>query len=96
MFGSNIGQLAVNVKTATRLYHKWHKFGDRGDTWHQATVAIGKHFGFQVVFEVTAGVDVNRDIAIDDVSFSSCLAGMYLVLHMLQLLECLLSLVIVL
>lgn len=81
MFGTDVGQLAVNVKSATRLYHKWHVFGNQEDEWQQANVTIGKHYEFELVFEATAGPDFTdteghqSDIAIDDVSFSNCVAG---------------------
>ena len=82
MFGEDVGNLAVNVKTPQRLQHVWHILGDQGNMWHQANVTIGRRFEFELIFEVTSGPDFTDtvgyqgDIAIDDVSFSNCLAGM--------------------
>ncbi|XP_062522144.1 MAM and LDL-receptor class A domain-containing protein 2-like isoform X2 [Corticium candelabrum] len=80
MFGEDVGNLAVNVKTPQRLQHVWHILGDQGNMWHQANVTIGRRFEFELIFEVTSGPDFTDtvgyqgDIAIDDVSFSNCLA----------------------
>lgn len=52
MYGSSIGSLNVYLNISNRLTLWWRKSGNKGNTWLQGTVGIGKKIKpFQILFQ---------------------------------------------
>lgn len=51
-------------------------FGNQGDKWRKAVLSIGENKDFTIIIEATRGDNFQGDIAIDDISFADCFAGL--------------------
>lgn len=57
--------------------YKWSFHDNSNDTvWHLATVPIGHHHDFEIVFQTRSGINFDGTVAVDDITFENCADGM--------------------
>ena len=76
MNGANMGSLDVYVVTDTESL-VWHKDGDQGSDWKQASIDVGEKKNFKIKFTGIVGKNHQSDIAIDDIQFINCTVGRF-------------------
>ena len=77
MHGGKIGSLAVKLKLKNGTYAVLNQLkGDQGKQWKNMNVSIGTRQEFEIIIEASRGDSYKSDIAIDDVKFYNCFAGL--------------------
>ncbi|XP_068438273.1 MAM and LDL-receptor class A domain-containing protein 1 [Clinocottus analis] len=70
MSGDGIGTLSVFSKSEGRLHLLLNQTGDQGNYWQLREIPLSHTTDFQVIFEGRVGRSPNRDICLDDITFS--------------------------
>ncbi|XP_078319644.1 meprin A subunit alpha-like isoform X2 [Crassostrea virginica] len=68
MYGSDVGELRVELETGDNISTVWIKQGDQGVGWHSASVSLSSAEAFWILFVGQKGMGYRGDIAIDDVT----------------------------
>ncbi|CAB4028882.1 RNA-directed DNA polymerase from mobile element jockey, partial [Paramuricea clavata] len=76
MYGADVRELRVYVKSGGKMDSLWSLSGDQGDKWYQAQVAVNNQTAsYQFVIEGVRGKDLKGDIAIDDITLMDSYSG---------------------
>ena len=73
MYGTTTNKLNVYMKPRSgSMTTLWTKSGDQGNQWLQANVDLVSGVSYRIIFEAVAGTSYTGDIAIDDITLTSC------------------------